>query len=35
MQEMIVQGKHEELAELVASKQTKIAVLNAKKKELE
>lgn len=32
---MIVQAKHDELAELVSSKQTKIAVLKAKKAELE
>lgn len=35
MQEMIVQAKHDELSELVSSKQTKIAVLKAKKNELE
>jgi hypothetical protein len=35
MQEMIVQAKHDELAELVAAKQTKIAVMQAKKRELE
>jgi chromosome segregation ATPase len=35
MQEMIIQGKHDDLAELVASKQVKIGVLKAKKNELE
>lgn len=35
MQEMIVQAKHDELSELVSSKQTKIVVLKAKKAELE
>lgn len=35
MQEMIVQAKHDELGELVASKQTKMAVLRARTKELE
>lgn len=35
MQEMIVQAKHDELSELVSSKQTKIAVLKSKKTELE
>ena len=34
MQEMIIQGKHEELTDLVMSKKVKIEVLNAKKKEL-
>ena len=34
MQEMIIQGKHDELTDLVMSKKVKIEVLNAKKKEL-
>lgn len=35
MQEMIVEGKNNELAELVASKQTKIIVMRSKKKQLQ
>ena len=35
MQEMIIQGKHDELAELTASKKVKKEVLQAKKRELE
>ena len=35
MQEMIIQGKHDELTDLVMSKKVKIEVLVAKKKQLE
>lgn len=35
MQQMIVQSKHDQLSELVGSKQAKISVLKAKNAELE
>ena len=35
MQEMIIQGKHSELADLVEGKKVKVDVLRARKRELE